>query len=142
MNEHDHVPSPGAVAEAVARLNRATTTTFELDLEGWRTIWLADGRPLVNTQHREQTIIYYRPMLVIATPYLPAIDGQIALTVVSLETGKCTWLVGQRSATVGFRACNEHSANWLRMNFARVSGMRFREHGALNPDKIIYTRDA
>jgi len=142
------VPHPRAVAEAVARVRKTTETTFEIDIQGWRTVWLTELVPFRNPVRPELSLLFAKPVLVVATPYLPSLDGRLALSIFSLQTSRASYWPGtaesltillQRTPkTVGFRACNKHSENWLRLRLAQAAKMRFRRHGLVDPTKIVY----
>ena len=139
----EYIPSPEEVAAANKRLADYANTTFEVNINGWRMVWLRHPQVFYNRLKPELTVIHYQPEIVVATPYMPSIDGWVALSVLSIPNQKCTWVMANgRNATIGFRCCNTRSEAWLREKLALASGMRFRSHGFVDKSKIIYTREA
>lgn len=138
-----HIPSPEEIAAANQRLMDYANTTFEVDINGWRMVWLRHPQIFLNRVKPELTVIHYQPEVVVATPYMPGIDGWLAISVLSIPNAKCTWLLPNgKPITVGFRCCNIRSEAWLREKLALAAGMRFRSHGMVDKDKIIYTKEA
>ena len=148
------VPSPEEMDAALERVRKATSITFEVYLGGsWRTVWFTEARPLPNQVKPDLTILFFKPVLVISTAYLPSIEGYLAVSLHSLVTEKVTLLPLPKEElsleallsgirygrTLGFRPANEESRDWLRLCFARAMGMKFREHSFLDPSKIVYT---
>ena len=139
----DYIPTLQEVAAANKRLTDYMNTTFGIGINGWRMVWLRHPQIFYNRVAPELTIIHYRPEIVVATPYMPNIDGWLAISVFSIPNARCTWLLpGGASVTVAFRCCNTRSEAWLREKLALASGMRFRSHGFVDKEKIVYTRDA
>lgn len=145
------VPSPDEMDAALERIKKAESIAFELDITGWRTVYLTEPIPLPNQVRKELTIIFFKPVLAIPTPFLPELRGWVALTLESFITGRGTLMLGdnpdplaflqqgRNNQVVGFRPCNDESRDWLRLCFARAMGMKFREHSLLDSSKIIYT---
>ena len=132
-------PSPEEVAVANQRMEATMSITFELDINGWRTVWFQQAQPAPNRIKPELSIIYYKPVLVIPTAMMPDIDGYVAVSVSSFNTHLVTWLREGAVKAIPFRPCNARSEAWLRQKLALASGYRFREHGFLDKEKIIYT---
>lgn len=136
------VPHPDQVAAAVARVNKTNNITFDVNLKGAiRTVWLYSGTPMPNRVQPLLTVIFYKMEPVVATPYMPQIYGHLAVTNASLNTNLATWVGDGWERQVYFRPCNPDSEAWLRVQLARAAGMRFRRHGLVKPDQIIYTRE-
>ena len=149
------VPSPEEMKAALERVRKAQAISFEVEMHDiWRAVILTNGVPLPNRYKPELVIVFFKPELLVVTPVMSVIDGWLAVTLCSLSTHRATLLSAgaddvesllRRSAigrAVGFRPTNDESADWLRLMLARASGMRYREHSILDPEKIIYTRDA
>jgi hypothetical protein len=135
------VPSPEEVAAAVQRVQNAASITFDLDLRGWRTVFLVGGRGEYAERNPQMSVMFWRPVPVVATPYMPSIDATLVATLSCLDTHKATLLFDAGGvATVGFRPCNDQSEQWFRLQFARLMRMRFREHGLVKPDAIFYRK--
>jgi hypothetical protein len=118
-------------------------TIFELCIDSWRTVQLTEAKAMPSYVNSKSTIIFYKPVLLVSTPFMPELEGTVAVTLYSLETGTCTWLrLDKPNQVIGFRACNEHSEAWLREQLAKAAGMKFRHHGMVDPSKIIYTKEA
>jgi hypothetical protein len=135
-------PSPLEVAVAVQRVKQHMETTFELDLNGWRMVYLVEAQAMPSWIKPETSMIFYTPELVVPTPYMPTIGGRLAVTLESLRTGRATIIYPSYNSTVGFRASNEKSADWLRLQLAKCAGMRYRRHRWDDPTKIVFTKDA
>jgi len=138
--ERHEVPSPDEMEAAIERVQKTASITFELDINGWRTIFLTSAVPMPNERIPALTVVYFKPVLAVATPYMPDIPGWLAVTVLSLATGRATLLIGERAITVGFKATCQAAEDWLKLELARAAGMRFREHSILKPDEVIYTK--
>jgi len=149
------VPSPEEMEAALDRVRKAQAISFEVELAGsWRAVTLTDVIPMSNRYKPELVIIFFKPVLLVATPSMPEVAGWLAVSLCSLSTHRATLLSAgetdvasllRRSSmgrAVSFRPTNEESGDWLRLVLAKASGMRYREHSMVDPSKIIYTRDA
>jgi hypothetical protein len=144
--QQHEVPSPAQVEAAVNRINKAASITFELELDSWRTVILAEAKPLYNRVRPDLTIIFFKPVLLVVTPYMQEIYGWLAVSLGSLiGRGTATLMPTIGASTgrrVGFKPSNEDAEAWLRLQFARAMGARFRSHSMVKPDAITYTKDA
>jgi len=138
--ERHEVPSPDEMEAALERVQKTASITFELDINGWRIVYLTSAVPMPNTIIPALTVVYFKPVLAVATPYMPEIPGWLSVTLSSLATGRATLLVDERAITVGFRATCQAAEDWLKLELARAAGMKFREHSILKPDEVIYTK--
>ena len=140
------VPHPAAVEAAVNRINRIASVTFELELGTWRTIILTEAKPMYNRVRPDLTIIFYKPVLLVVTPYMPEVPGWLAVSLGSLVGNGTATLMPTLDAAmgrrVGFKPSNQNAEDWLRLQFARASGMKFRSHGLVDPSKRVYTKEA
>jgi hypothetical protein len=136
----NYVPSPEEIKNAKDRLRTTANITFWIDVKGWRLIQLLQPKIMPNVHKPELVVIYYKPDIVIQTPYMATIDGNIAVSKLSLDKGVVTWMNSGRDVNVGFRPANPQSEDWLRLKLALAGGMKFRSHGFVDKDKIIYTQ--
>lgn len=137
---HNYVPHPAAVAAAKNRQLAAINITFWLDVDGWRTVWLHEPHIIPNRIKDDLAIIFYKPVLVVPTIMMSEIDGNIAVSNMALTNNIVTWMRSESAKTVGFKPCNPESEAWLKQKLALAAGMKFREHGFVDKDKIIYTK--
>lgn len=142
LTNNNYIPHPEAVRLAKERINATMRLTFWLDINGWRTVWLHKTKVTNNNVKENMAVVYFEPVLVIGTPYMPAIGGEIAVSNMSLDTHRVTWLHDDKVEMVGFKPCNKESELWLKQKLALAAGMKFREHGFLDKEKIIYTKNA
>ena len=150
-------PSPEQVKEAQERMEYHRALTFEVDLGNqgvWRQIRIGNHMPLYNPVKPDLSLLVFRALPVIATPYLPKIEGKFFITLDGLTAGKVTWIPGDEqgylwargkardmSTTIecGFRCVTREAGMWLHRKLAEACGMRFREHDI--GGHIVYTRD-
>lgn len=141
------VPSPGQVEEAAQRMFSFSKITFEVDIHGWRTVYLSGMRP-IKTPNVRRVMLSFECHPLVSTPYMPDIPGTFFLVEDGLRTRRISWMreiEGKTYHTVtGFRATNDSAVAWLRLKFAQAAGKRFREHSILTPTggKWIYTEEA
>ena len=135
----DDDPTPEEMEASLARMRRHQSITFEIELDSWYTVWLTEKVPMLNRIKPELSVIYFKPMLLIATPMMPEFPGRIAVTGAGVANKRCTWITDYGHRTVGFRYCNEDSLKWINLQFARAGGMKFRHRGLVKPDQVIYT---
>lgn len=136
------VPHPDDVAASVARVQAVNDTTFDVGVGGaTRTVWLHSGRPMPNQVNPYLTVIFYRMDPVIATPYMSSIDGHLAVSLGSISQGHATWIGQGFENRVYFKPCTAKAEQWLRLQFAKANGMKYRRHGEVKPDEIIYTKE-
>lgn len=147
-------PSPKEVAEAKERMRRYNAITFEIDLgTGWRQIRMGSHMPLYNPIKPELSLLVFRALPVIATPYLSKIEGTFWITLDGLTKGKVTWVSGEAQSYLRmqgvidkgaaceceFRCVTEEAGMWLHRELAKACGMRFAEHDLSG--KVVYTRE-
>ena len=148
-------PSPKQVEEAKERMDRLRLLTFEVDLgTGWRQIRIGNHMPLYNYVKPELSMLIFRAIPVIATPYLSKIGGSFYLTLDGLTAGKITWIPGksqnyltgrnellrpEHARECEFRCVTREAGIWLHRELAKACGMRFREHDI--GGHVRYTRD-
>jgi len=146
------VPSPEEMDAVLKRIRKTASITFEVELGSWRAVYLTEPIPMPNKHKPELSIIFFKPVLVISTPFMPELRGYVACTLESLYTKRGTYMEGaegveihqltagmRHGRTVGFRPANSDSADWYRLCFARCMGYQFREHDSLDPTKVVYT---
>lgn len=140
--EQHEVPHPDAVAAAKRRLASVQQLVFELELGSWRSVWLTEGHPVPNAYIPALSVILYKPVLLVATPYMPTLDFYVGVTKDSLRTKRCSILHadGKHGGAVGFRCANDEAEAWLTQKLAQAAGMRFREHNSVKPDELVYTK--
>ncbi len=137
-----NIPHPDEVAASVARVQALNDITFDVGLLGAiRTVWLHSGRPMPNRVNPYLTVIFYRMDPVIATPYLSNIDGHLAVSLGSISQGYATWIGQGFEERVYFKPCTPKAEQWLRLQVAKANGMKYRRHGDVKPDEIIYTKE-
>lgn len=146
-------PSPDEVVEAKERIRRYNAITFEIDLgTGWRQIRMGSHMPLYNPIKPELSMLMFKALPVIATPYLSKIEGTFWITLAGLTAGLVTWVssgkqsflsveeAGKRnSIECKFRCVTEEAGMWLHRELAKACGMRFAEHTMSG--SVVYTRD-
>lgn len=146
-------PSPDEVAEAKERMRRYNALTFEVDLgTGWRQIRMGSHMPLYNPVKPELSMLVFRALPVIATPYLSKIEGKFFITLDGLTKGEVTWLSeksqvdylsGRRykkeTVPCNFRCVTKEAGMWLHRELAKACGMRFAEHDLAG--NVVYTRE-
>jgi len=144
-------PSPDEVAAAKERMRRYNALTFEVDLgTGWRQIRMGSHQPLYNPVKPELSLLVFRALPVIATPYLSKIEGKFFITLSGLTKGKVTWVTegtqlylrgGREKSGISceFRCVTEEAGMWLHRELAKACGMRFAEHDLAG--HVKYTRE-
>lgn len=152
-------PTPAEVAESKARMFRLSQLIFEVDVSGWRMVTIHNRLPFPNRIKRHLSLLFFTAQPVIATPYLSDIGGLFCVSLPGLEAKIVSWMPTmdkrrlervlnpmqalRSSLRVGFRPTTIEADNWIRLQLAKASGMRFREHSLLTPNsgKVIYTRE-
>ena len=140
---HNEVPRPEAIAAAKARLAAVNNLVFELELGSWRSVWLTEAKPFPVSGNQRLTVIMFKPVLLVTTPYLHDLDFWVAISQGSLDNKYCSMLhpdVRHDGARLGFRCANDEAEKWLRLKLAQAAGMRFREHNSVKSDELVYTK--
>lgn len=150
-------PSPEQVAAAKERMRRYNALTFEIDLGNgvWRQIRMGSHVRLYNPVKPELSMLVFRALPVIATPYLSKIGGVFYITLDGLTSGKVTWMsekaqrhlwkvtrkrgFGEGSIECKFRCVTKEAGTWLHRELAKACGMRFAEHDLAG--NVVYTRE-
>ena len=147
-------PSPDEIAEAKERMRRYNAIIFEIDLgTGWRQICIGNHMPLYNPVKPELSLLVFRALPVIVTPYLSKIEGQFFITLDGLTKGIVTWIsleyphfllenynkYSKGSIECKFRCVTEEAGMWLHRELAKACGMRFAEHDLAG--NVVYTRE-
>jgi hypothetical protein len=137
--ERGGVPSPEAVEQSVRKMNYLSQLFYEVDIGGWRSVVLTDYIPRKNTVKPELSFLLVRMLPLIPTPFMPEIEGVLSISLPSLQTHQATWVrEGLPSLTIGFKCGTEAAEAALKQRLAEAAGYRYRRHGLVNPDEIIY----
>ena len=150
---NDYVPSPEEMEAALERVQKSQSITFEIDYLGFnRVVWLVEGKFFPNRVQPKLGIMFFKPVPIVVTPYLTTIPGWVAVTLDSLNTERCSlMLIGDDKLTeqhlfvhlansrrVFFQPSDDAARDWMKLQFARAVGVKFRTHSILDPTKIIY----
>ena len=113
---------------------------FEVDANGWRSVYIKTIRPLPNEMNPDLAMVVFEVEPVVPTSFMPTLPGIFYLTEQGLRRERVSWIrPNTERSTTGFRPVTDEARTFLEQHIARAQGKRFSEHDL--GGHVVYTRD-